>query len=34
MAGFAGNVMLAAFPDLSICFLKNGQLLRGLLPKI
>jgi len=27
-------VTLSAFPDLSACFLKNRQLLRGLLSKI
>ncbi|AWS80280.1 TPA: ABC transporter ATP-binding protein [Enterobacter hormaechei] len=34
MAGFAGSVTLTAFPDFSACFLKNRQLLRGLLSKI
>jgi len=34
MARFSGNVTPTAFPDLSACFLKNGQLLRGLLLKI
>jgi len=34
MAGFSGSVTLTAFPDLSARFLKNGQLLRGLLLKI
>ncbi|THE48036.1 ABC transporter ATP-binding protein [Enterobacter bugandensis] len=34
MTGFAGNVTVTAFPDLSACFLKNRQLLRGLLSKI
>lgn len=34
MAGFVGSVTLTAFPDLSARFLKNGQVLRGLLPKI
>ncbi|HAS1312343.1 TPA: ABC transporter ATP-binding protein [Enterobacter bugandensis] len=34
MTGFAGSVTVTAFPDLSSCFLKNRQLLRGLLSKI
>jgi hypothetical protein len=34
MARFSGSVTLTAFPDLSAGFLKNGQLLRSLLPKI
>jgi len=34
MARFSSSVTLTAFPDLSICFLKNGQLLRALLLKI
>nr|WP_324291175.1 ABC transporter ATP-binding protein [Enterobacter cloacae complex sp. 2022EL-00788] len=34
MAGFSGSVTLTAFPDLSACFLKNRQLLRGLVSKI
>jgi hypothetical protein len=31
---FAADVTLAAFPDLSVCFLKNRQPLLSLLSKI